>query len=235
MNEFWQNTLLFSPSVLFHSLWLQHTRFPCPSISPGVCSNSYPRSRWCHPIISSSLIPFSSCFQSFPASGYFSLSWLFPSGGQSIGASASVFSVNIRGRFPLRLTGLISLLPKELSEVFSSTIVWRWQFYGALSSLQSSSHKHAWSLGRPEPWFYGYLSAMSLLFNTLSRFVVTFLSRRNCHLISWMQSPSALILEPKKRKSVTSSTFSSSICHGMGSDAIILVILRDGIAPPVRA
>ena len=146
MNEFWQNTLLFSPSVLFHSLWLQHTRFPCPSISPGVCSNSYPRSRWCHPIISSSLIPFSSCFQSFPASGYFSLSWLFPSGGQSIGASASVFSVNIRGRFPLRLTGLISLQSKGLSKVFSNTTVQKHWFFSIQPSLWSNSHIHKWLL-----------------------------------------------------------------------------------------
>ena len=89
---------------------LQHTRLPCPSLSLGVCSNSCPLSRWCHPTISSSVIPFSR-LQSFPASGSFPMSRLFTSGGQSIGASAStsVLSVNIQGWFPLELTGLISL------------------------------------------------------------------------------------------------------------------------------
>ena len=100
---------------------LQHTRFPCPSPSPGVCSNSCPLSQWCHPTISSSVAPFSSCPQSFPASGSFPVSRLFASGGQSIGASASVLPRNIQGWFPLGLTGWISLQTKGLSRVFSST------------------------------------------------------------------------------------------------------------------
>ena len=108
------------------SLWphgLQHTRLLCPPLSPGVCSDSCPLSWWCHPTISSSVAHFSSCLQSFPESGSFSMSWLFASSGQSIGASASVLPVNIQDWFPLRLTGWISLQSKELSRVFSNTTV----------------------------------------------------------------------------------------------------------------
>ena len=103
---------------------------PCPS-SSGACSNSCPLSRWYHPTISSSVIPFSSCPQSFPALGSFLMSQLFASGGQSTGASASasVLPMNIQGWFPLWLTGLISLLSKELLRVFSSTTVWQHQFF----------------------------------------------------------------------------------------------------------
>ena len=111
-------------------LWphgLQHAKLPFPSLSPGACSNSCPLSRWWHPTISSSAIPFSSCLQSFPSIRVF-FQWvkLFASGGQSIGASASasVLPMNIQGWFPVGLTGLISLLPKGLSRVFSSTTVW---------------------------------------------------------------------------------------------------------------
>ena len=101
---------------LFGLHGLQQARFLCPSPTPGACSNSCPSSWRCHPTISSSVIPFSSCLQSFPASGSFPMSWLFTSHCQSIGASASVLPMNIQGRFPLELTGLISLLFKELSE-----------------------------------------------------------------------------------------------------------------------
>ena len=96
---------------------MQHARLPCPSSAPGACSNSCPLSWGCHPTISSSVVPFSSCPQSFPASGSFPTSWLFASGGQRIGASASVLPMNIQGWFPLGLTGLISLLFKGLSRV----------------------------------------------------------------------------------------------------------------------
>ena len=118
------------------SFWphgLQHTRLPCPSPSPGVCSNSCPLSHWCHPTTSSSVTPFSSCPQSYPASGSFPMSQLFISGGQSTGASASasVLPVNIRGWFPVEWTGLISLQSKRLSRVFSSTTVRKHQFFGA--------------------------------------------------------------------------------------------------------
>ena len=121
---------------------LQHTRPPCPSPSPKVCSNSCPLSRWCYPTISSSVNPFSSRLQSFPASGPFSMSWLFASCGQSIGASAlaSILPMNIQGWFPLRLTGLISLQSKELSRVFSNTTVQKHQFFSTQYSLWSVSH-----------------------------------------------------------------------------------------------
>ena len=113
---------LFSRSVVSDSLWphgLQHTRLPCPSsLSPGACSNSCPLSRWCHPTILSSVISFSSCLQSFPASGSFPMSWLFASGGQSIGPTTSVSAlpVNIQDWFPLGLTGLISYSPRDSQE-----------------------------------------------------------------------------------------------------------------------
>ena len=120
---------------------LQHARLPCPSASPGACSNSCPSSWCCHPTISSSVIPFSSRLQSFPASGSFPMSPFFTSGGQSIGASASssVLPVNIQDWFPLGLTGWISLQSKGLSRVFSSTTVRKRQFFSAQPSLWSNS------------------------------------------------------------------------------------------------
>ena len=131
--------LLFSHSVMSSSLWpqgLQHTSLPCPSPSPGAYSDSCPSSRWCHPTISSSVIPFSRP-QSFPASGSFLMSQFFASGGQSIGpsASASVLPLNIQDRCPLWLTGLISLQSKGLARVFSSTTVWKHHFLMLISLL----------------------------------------------------------------------------------------------------
>ena len=116
--------------------------FPVTSLSPRVCSYSCPLSRWCHPTISPSVIPFSSALNLFPASGSFPVSQLFTSSGQSIGASASasVLPMNIQGWFPLGLTGLISLQSKGLSRVFSSTMVWKHQFCGTKPSLWSNSH-----------------------------------------------------------------------------------------------
>ena len=113
---------------------LQHARLPCPPPTPRACSNSCPFSQWCHPTISSPVIPFSSCLQSFPASGAFPRSQFFTSGGQSIGVSASesVLPMNIQGWFPLGLTGLISLQSKGLSRVFSNTMVWKHQFFSFL-------------------------------------------------------------------------------------------------------
>ena len=110
------------------SLWphgLQHARLPCPSPTPGACSNSCPLSQWCHPTISSSAVLFSSCLQSFPASGSFPMSQFFASGGQSIGVttSASVLPMSIQDQLPLRMTGLISLQSKGLSRVFSNTTI----------------------------------------------------------------------------------------------------------------
>ena len=137
-------SLLLSHSVVPNSLWLhelQHTRLPCPSPSPRVCSNSCPLSQWCYPTISSSIICFSSCPQSLWPSGSFQMSWLFASGGQSIEASvlASVLPMDIQGWSLLGLTGLISLLSKGLSRVFSSTTVWKHQF-NAQPFLWSNSH-----------------------------------------------------------------------------------------------
>ena len=122
------SSVQFSRSVMSDSLrphGLQHTRLPRPSSTSGACSNSCPSSQWCHPTISHSVVPFSFCLQSFPASGAFPMSQLFTSGGQSIGvsASASVLPMNIKDWFPLRLTVLISLQSKGLSKVFSSTII----------------------------------------------------------------------------------------------------------------
>ena len=144
---------LFSCTVVSDFLWphgLQHTRLPCPSPSPGACSNSCPLSWCCHPTISSSVIPFS-CLQFSPTSGSFPMSQLFTSGGQNIGASASVsvLPMNIKGWFPLEWTGLISLQSKGPSRVFSSTIVRKHQFFSAQPSLWSNSHIHTWLLETP--------------------------------------------------------------------------------------
>ena len=146
------------------SLWLhglQHTRPPCPSPSPGVCPGPCPLHWWCHPAISPSDTLFSFCPQFFPASEIFPVSRLFASGDQNTrtSASGSVLPMSIQGWFPLRLTALISFLSQGLSEVFSSTTVWKHRFFSVLSSLQSSSHNHTWPLERPKPWLYGPLSA----------------------------------------------------------------------------
>ena len=143
----------FSRSVVSDSLWsheLQHARPPCPSPTPGIYSNSCSLSRWCHPTISSSVIPFS-CPQSFPASGSFPMSQFFTSGVQRIGVSpsAAVLPVNIQDWFPLGWTGWISLLSKGLSRVFSNTRVQKHQFFGTQLYLQSNSHIHTWLLEKP--------------------------------------------------------------------------------------
>ena len=116
---------------------LQHARLPCPSPTPGVDSNSCPSSRWCHPTISSSVIPFSSCLQSLPASGSFQMIQFFTSGGQSIGisASTSVLPMNTQDWSPLGWTGWISLQSEGLSRVFSNTTVQKNQFFGTQLSL----------------------------------------------------------------------------------------------------
>ena len=141
----------FSPSVVSDSLWpheSQQARPPCPSPTPGVYSNSCPSSWWCHPTISSSVVPFSSCPQSLPASGSFPMSQLFAWGGQSIGVStsASVLPMNTQDWSPLGWTGWISLQSKGLSRVFSNTTVQKHQFFGAQLSSQCNSHIHTWPL-----------------------------------------------------------------------------------------
>ena len=141
----------FSCSVMSDSLRpreLQHSRPPCPSPTPRVHPNSCPSSQWCHPAISSSIVPFSSCPQSLPASGSFPMSQLFTYGGQSTGvsASASFLPKNTQDWSPLEWTGWISLQSKGLSRVSSNTTVQKDQFFGAQLSSQSSSHIHTWPL-----------------------------------------------------------------------------------------
>ena len=145
----WSVSVQFSLSVLSDSLWphgLQHTRLPCPSPTPGMCS--CPSSGWCHPTILSSVVPFSSCLQSFPASGSFPMNQLFASGGQNTGASASasVLPMNIQDWFFLGLIVYISLLSKELSRVFSNTTVQKHRFIITQPSLWSNSHIRTWLL-----------------------------------------------------------------------------------------
>ena len=144
--------LLLSHYVLSNSLWphgLQLARLPRPSLFPGVCPNSCPLSQWCSLTISSSAALFSFCLQSFPASGSFPMNQLFTSGGQSIGASASVLPMNTQDWSPLGWTGWISLQSKGLSRVFSRTTVQKHQFFGAHLSLWSNSHNHTWLLEKP--------------------------------------------------------------------------------------
>ena len=168
--------LLFSHEILSNSLWphgLQHTRFPCPSLSRWVCSNPRTLSRWCLPIISSSVVAFSSCPQSFPTSRSFPTSWLFISGGQSI--RTSVLPINIQNSFNLGLTGLISLQSKGLSRVFSSSS--KASILQRLALFQLShpymTIRKTMSLTR-----LTFVSkVMSLFFNILSRFVIAFLPR----------------------------------------------------------
>ena len=147
-------SLQFSHSVMSDSLRPhepQHTRPPCPSPTPGVHPNPCPSSQWCHPTISSSVVPFSSCPQSFPASGSFQMTQFFTSGGQSIGvsASASFLPMNTQDCSPLGWTSWISLQSKGLSRVFSNTTVQKHQFFGAQLSSQSNSHIHIWPLEKP--------------------------------------------------------------------------------------
>ena len=153
MSMWKHSSVQFSCSVVSDSLWLhglQHARLLCPSPTPRAYSDSCPSSQWCHPTISSSVIPFSSCLQSFPASGSFPMSQFFTSGGQSIGVLASkwVLAMNTQDWFPLGLTGWISLPSKGLSRVFSNTSVQKNQCFGAQSSLWSNSHIHDMTTGK---------------------------------------------------------------------------------------
>ena len=176
---------------------LQHARLPCPSPTPRACSNSCPSSRWCHPNISSSVVPFSSCLQSCPESGSYPNSQFFASGGQSIGASVSVLPMNIQDWFPLGLPGLISLQSKGLPRVFSKTTVQNINS-SVLSFLYGTTITFTcdyWKTIALTTWIL-VGKVMSLPFNMLSILVINILSRSNCFLILWLQSPSAVILEP---------------------------------------
>ena len=207
-----------------NSLWrhgLQHARPPCPSPTPGVYSNSCPLSRWCHPTISSSVIPFS-WPQSLPASGSFPMSQLFTSDGQSTGVSvsASVLPMNTQDWSPLGWTGWISLQSKGLSSLLQhhsseASILWHSAFFIVQRLYSYMTTGKTKALTR---WNF-VDKVMSLLFNMLSRLVITFLSRSQRLLISWLQSPSFCLETPKKV-----CHCSPSICHEvMGPDAWILV------------
>ena len=152
---------LLSRVQLFETPWTAAARPPCLSQTPGAYSNSCPLSWWCHPTISSSVVPFFSHLQSFPVSGSFQMSQVFESGGQNIGvsASASVLPMNILDWFPLGWTGWISLQFKELSRVFSNTTVQKHQFFSLQFSLYSNSHIHTWLLEIWKLWVDGPLLA----------------------------------------------------------------------------
>ena len=174
----------------------------------------------CHPLLQPSIFP---SIRVFSNESVLCIRWM-----QSTGASASVsvLPVNIQDWFPLGWTGWISLQSKGLSRVFSNTTVQKHQFFSAQLSLYSNSHIHTWLLKKTitlTRWTF-VSKAMPLLFNMLSRLVIAFLPKSKCLWISWLQSPSAVILEPKKKTSVTVSTVSPSICHEvMGLDAVILI------------
>ena len=225
-NYFCTNLILlsFSCSVMstsFQSHGLQHARPPCPSPCPGACSlmsieSEMPSSCPCHPLLLPSI---------FPASGSFPMSRLFPSSGQNIGTSASVFPMNIQGWFPLGITGLITLLSKGVWRVFSNTSLKASILQHSAFFIVQLSHSYM-TTGKNialNIWtFVG--KVMSLLFNALYRFIIAFLPKSKHLLISWLQSPSIVILEPKKIKYVTVPIVSPSICHEvMGPDAMIFV------------
>ena len=209
---------------------LQHTRLSTPSLFPRVCSGSYPLSQWCYLTISSSASLFSFCLQSFSASGSFRVSRLSASGVQSTGVSASLLPMTIQGWFPestfridwfdfLSVQGILKcLLQHHNSKVPIPQC-------SAFFMVQFSHPYMTWLLKKPWLWLYRLLPAKrNLCFNMLSRFVIAFLPRSKCLLILWLQTPSMVTLEPKKIKSITASTFSSSIWHEvMGLDAMILV------------
>ena len=190
---------------------LQHARLPWPSPTPRVYSNSGPSSQWCHPTISFSVVPFSSYLQSFPASVSFPLNQFFTSSGQSIrvSASASVLPMNIQDWFPLGWTGWISLQSKGLSKSLlqhhnsKASVLWHSAFFIVQLSHPYVTTEKTIALTR---WTFAG-KVMSLLFNILSRLVITFLPRIQSLLISWLQSPSALILEPQNRKSALFALF----------------------------
>ena len=158
------SSVQFSCSVISNSLWsygLHHGRPLCWSPASGAYSNSCPSSQWCHLTISSSVVPFSSCLQSFPLSGSFQMKQFFSSGGQSIvvSASASVLPMNIQDWFPLGWTGWTYSQSKGLSRVSSNTTVQKHQFFSTQLSLYSNSHIHTWLLEKPELWLDGPLLA----------------------------------------------------------------------------
>ena len=165
------------PTLQSHGL--QNTRLPRPSLFPGMCSDSCPLSQWCNLTISSPIAPFSFHLRSFPASESFPMIWLFPSGGQSIGVLASILPMNIQDWFSLGLTGLISLLSRGLSRVFSNTTIQRRRFFGTQPSLTSNSNICYVTTGKTIALTRRSIvgKIISLLFNVMSRLVIDFLPR----------------------------------------------------------
>ena len=222
------SSVQFSHSVISDSLQphgLQHARPPCPSPTPGIYSNSCPSSWWCHPTISSSVISFSSCLQSFPASGSFQMSQLFTSGGQRIYFSFSISPFSEHpGLISFRMDWLDLLAVqgtlKSLLQHHSSkaSILWCFMFIVPVSCPYMTTVK---TIALTRQTFVD--KVMSLIFDMLSRLLIAFLLRSKHLLISWMQSSYAVILEPPKIESVSVSTVSPSVCHEvMGLDAMIL-------------
>ena len=224
------NLVQFSRSVVSNSLWphgLQHSWLSCPSPTPVAYSNSCPSNKWCHPTISSSVTPFSSCLQSFPASGSSPVSQFFTSGGQGWSFNFSISPSNdYSGLISFRVDWFDLLVVhgtlKSLLQHHSSkaSILWCSAFFIVqLSHPYMTTGKNI-ALTR---WTFVH-KVMSQLSDMLSRLVITFLPRSKHLLISWLQSPSAVILEPRKIKSLTVYIVSPSVCHEvMGPDAMILV------------
>ena len=190
----------FSCSVMSDSLWLhglRHTRLPCPSPAPGPCSNSCPLSQWCHPTISSSVVPFSSCLKSFLASESFLRSQFFASGGQSIGVSAStsVLSMNIQDWFLLDLLIVQGTLKSVIQHHSpKASILWHSVFF-----MLQVSHQYMTTGKTIALTIQTFVcKVVYLLLNILSRFATAFLPRSKSLLISWLQSPSAVFWSPRK-------------------------------------
>ena len=228
MTNSFSSSVQFSRSVVSDS-WqphgLQHARPPCPSPAPEVYSNSCPSSQWCHPAISSSVVPFSSRLQSFPASGSFPMSQFFSSGGQILEFQHQSFQWIFRTDFLYDGPVGSPCSPRDSQESSptphsKSSILHCSAFFIVQLSYPYITTGKTIALTR---WtFVG--KVMSLLLNMLSRLVIAFLPRGRHLLISWLHSPSTVILEPPKIKSVTVSTVFPSICHEvMGLDAMILV------------
>ena len=195
--------------------WSAECQASLSTPTPGVCSNLCPSNQWCHPTITSSVVPFSSCLQSFPASGSFPMSQIFASGGQRIGviATASVLPANIQDWFRIDWFDLLAVqgtLKSLLQHHSSKASILQWSTF-LMVQLSHPYMATGKTIALTRQTFVG--KVMSLLFNMLSILVITFLPRSKCLLISWLQSPPAVILEPPKIKPVTVSIVSPSICN----------------------
>ena len=194
---------------------LKHARPPCPSPTPRVYSNSFQLPWQCHPTILSPVVPHP-CLKSFPASGSFQMSQFLASSGQNAGVSvsASVLLMNIQDWFPLAWTGWITLQPKGLSRIFSNTMVQKYQFLRAQLSFVQLSYPYMTTgktIAFTRQTYVGKVK--SLIFSMLSRIVTSFLRKSKSLLLSWLQSPPTLTLEPPKLKSLMVPFISPSICH----------------------